>query len=401
MVSKLAQVEKVRVHLQTLTPLHIGGSEGSLSPLQFAHCDGKVYVISPQKWADLLRRNKSVESFITYVKDKGKYAKLREYLTSEGRDWLKPELLAPLAKYTVESASAPTGDLRPFIRNGYQQPYIPGSAIKGALRLAALYVLCTKLDPAKKEELLDKHVKVQLERFREDLARARSYKQQRLKENYKRSFTEKIDRELLRDFKISDYWAKTDAHSDIFRVIEVRDSEPFKPDMVEVEEIKVHSVGAGVKDYSIFAECLQPGAEFTIDLKIDLDLLDAFKRNNGETNYRLDFQEIESLMHDPFSAANALAQKLYADEQTFLQQELEVAGALNFARQPGDRLVRLGWGGGMLATTLDLLLDKPLRRDIRNLLFVDKGQALAPKTRRLTTGNQPLGWCKIVCQEVL
>lgn len=396
----MAQIKKVRVHLQTLTPLHIGGSEGSLSRLQFAHCNGKVYVISPERWADWLSQNKAVDSFITYVKGKGKYANLREYLTSKGQDLLKPELLAPLAKYTVESASAPTGDLRPFIRNGYQQPYIPGSAIKGALRLAVLYVLCTKLDSAKKKELLDKHVKVQLKKFNKHLASARSYREQQLKEQYKRSFTDKIDGELLRSFKVSDYWEKTDAHSDIFRVLEVRDSEPVKGDKVKVEEIKVHSVGAGVKPYSIFAECLKPETEFAVDLTIDLALLNTFKCNNPETRYGLSFAEIESFMLDPFSAAKTLAQELYSEEQAFLQQKLGVTGALNFA-QKSEALIRLGWGGGMLGTTLDLLLDEPLREEIRNLLFVDRSGAPAPKTRRLTISNQPLGWCKIVCQEVL
>ncbi len=405
-------MKKMRVHLQTLTPLHIGGSEGSLSPLEFAYCDEKVYVISSERWASWLSHNKALDEFVRSFRD-GRVTSLQAYLKNRGL--LKPESLGAIARYTVQSASAPRGDLRAFIRNGYQQPYMPGSSIKGILRLSMVYVLFTKLAREKKEELLDRYVEEQLKEFQEKLESERlilerriSNRQaldkklhkvkRRLQEKYKRSFTDMIDGKLLRDFKISEYWAKTDAHSDIFRVLEVCDCKPFERDALKVEEIKIHSAGASVKPYSIFAECLPPGIEFTVDVNIDLDLLALFKRNNPQMAYGLGFSEVESALLNPFGIAKTLTQRLLTHERTFLEQELKVSGALSFAEEPD---VRLGWGGGMLATTVDLLLDERLRKQIRNLLFAPKGESPAPKTRRLTTSNQPLGWCKIVRQEVL
>ena len=412
MTATPAQLRKIRILLKTLTLLHVGGSEGELPPTEFAHCNGKVYVLSADRWAAWLGRQKAVEEFVNYIETQGKYASLQSYLGQQ--DLLKPEFLTPLAKYTAESASVPR-TLRAFIRNGYSEPYLPGSAIKGALRVAILYAILQKLTPAQRDELLAKQIEQGLERFqaewknqetrwrsriadRERLQRKLHGVKRGLQERTKKFFAGDLDKQLLQNFKLSDQQREHDAHSDLFRVIEVQDGKPFERDGLQVEEIKVHSVGSGVKSFSIYAECLPPNREFTVEITINLYLLSLFKRNNPKTAQGLAFEEIEALLLNPWQAAQKLAQALYEHERAFLPKEMNVSGALDFAEEPD---IRLGWGGGMLGTTVDLLLDEKLRQRIRNLLFKDRDGAPAPKTRRLTLQNQqPLGWCTILSQEV-
>ena len=62
-------------------------------------------------------------------------------------------------------------------------------------------------------------------------------------------------------------------------------------------------------------------------------------------------------------------------------------------------IFRLGWGGGLLSKSIFLLLPEDLRKLIRNNLRHDRGEALAPKSRRMVKLPQkllPLGWAKWV-----
>lgn len=70
--------------------------------------------------------------------------------------------------------------------------------------------------------------------------------------------------------------------------------------------------------------------------------------------------------------------------------------------QPKECYFRLGWGTGMLGTTVDLLFDKYVRKDLRNKVIHSEPinyPPPAPMSKRLVLKDnkpfQPLGWCKL------
>ncbi|HNR69403.1 MAG TPA: hypothetical protein PKN24_15250, partial [bacterium] len=69
---------------------------------------------------------------------------------------------------------------------------------------------------------------------------------------------------------------------------------------------------------------------------------------------------------------------------------------------PGENF-HLGWGGSLLLSSVSFLLPAELRIEMRNLLFTDRGDAPAPKSRKRlvdqpNSGTVP-GWVKIIAKE--
>lgn len=79
-------------------------------------------------------------------------------------------------------------------------------------------------------------------------------------------------------------------------------------------------------------------------------------------------------------------------------EKIGFPGFVSTIEKEGANL-RLGWGSGLLGTTLAMLLDEPLLQRLQNLLFTDRNGAIAPKTRRVTVENntpvKPLGWVRL------
>jgi CRISPR-associated protein Csm5 len=130
--------------------LRIGGKVTSLSPFEYVQSGNKVYLPD----ADLLARELYQRGLLPDYLER---IKQREDLTSLfsrafGDDWASittkdGRSLFPirLQKWTDDRIT----DLRPMIRNGFGQLYIPGSSIKGAIRTAIIYFMLKHGDQLK------------------------------------------------------------------------------------------------------------------------------------------------------------------------------------------------------------------------------------------------------------
>ena len=67
-----------------------------------------------------------------------------------------------------------------------------------------------------------------------------------------------------------------------------------------------------------------------------------------------------------------------------------------FSSEPN---IRLGWGGGLLATTVDILLPEEIRADLLALFKNRRPYLPAPASRRITKEGRPLGWGRIEISE--
>lgn len=116
-----------KVTLKTLTTVHIGSGK-TLRKNQCVFNNRKVSVIDETKLTSLLLKRGLIDDFISNNTD------LKTYLDNKRID------PASLTLYTlnIEGQSDSRKDINLFIKNPYNQVYIPGSSLKGALRTCLL-----------------------------------------------------------------------------------------------------------------------------------------------------------------------------------------------------------------------------------------------------------------------
>ena len=122
--------------LETITALHIGSGDILQKDSDFvfgidAEERSVVYVINPRKvlsligeenvdaWTVAIENGRSTEDIVKLYAPK---ASITDYL-----------------QHAIDSyLSRPAQQIKEFIRDGFDRPYIPGSSIKGAIRTAVL-----------------------------------------------------------------------------------------------------------------------------------------------------------------------------------------------------------------------------------------------------------------------
>ena len=139
-----------------------------------------------------------------------------------------------------------------------------------------------------------------------------------------------------------------------------------------------------------------------IEISIDREILESFTRADA----KLPFSDIDSLMN----LCQNFAQAQWDDEQKFLTNHTS-SGSINLdkidvfytdSKNKNGATLRIGWGTGMLGTTVTLLLDELTRVKLRNeVISVDRRDRPqpAPKSRRFVLENgqpvSPLGWIEL------
>src|SRR5690606_12542470 len=130
------------------------------------------------------------------------------------------------------------------------------------------------------------------------------------------------------------------------------------------------------KRWSLYAECIPASQFFECEVSIDDRMVSEFGRKNAQTWFGIDFAIVQECLYDPISVWAEMGHHLWQREHQFFSRELRLSDALP---KGGDKpIVRLGWGAGLLGTSIDMLLPDPLLREIRNVLFRDRGSTPAP-----------------------
>ena len=194
--------------------------------------------------------------------------------------------------------------------------------------------------------------------------------------------------------------------TDIFKAIKVKDAMIEDASEVQTEEILFTSLNrnnqitrkrmGGNRHY----ECFHGKTD--IEISIDHNILESFKRAGATPP----FSDLTSLMNICRNFAGAQ----WGAEQRFLAayaggSSLNLHAIGRFYTDPTNMnraTLRVGWGTGMLGTTLSLLLDQSTRVELRNTVISDGNHVRpypAPKSRRFVLDHQqpiyPLGWIEI------
>ena len=147
-------------------------------------------------------------------------------------------------------------------------------------------------------------------------------------------------------------------------------------------------------------ECLY--GETAIEISIDNDILESFTRAGAQPPF--------TNLNDLIQLCKNFARAQWEDEKRFLQRYGnneginldEIKAFYNDTENEQRATLRVGWGTGMLGTTISRLLDEGTRVKLRNeVISADENYRPkpAPKSRRFLLENgqpiYPLGWLEL------
>ena len=379
-------VVKYKAVLHSVTPIYIGSHETERPIVNFAivkrNNQPKVVAIKEQKVLEYLNRY--------YKNEKAFKEKLSGFLSLKDVEVLAKDVryFLHLPSNDVRNLRNNARSIRPIIRDPYSRPYIPGSSLKGAIRTALLYHFM-KQNPSMVERL-----NREIEQYIDTMKK----KKKRIPRDLSRKM--QIDRRNLIDFiegsfLRSELNAKGKAskqHTDILRTLRITDSKLLPRDACTLYEVKVYRTvktqlppKLEPKGFSIFLEAIPPNTKIEFEITIDRWLLKKFKKT-----FDLEDILLESLRE--FSA------KIIEEDKWIKLPNLHKPSSQ-------DVNIRIGFGSGLIATSLFSLLDSNLRKIIRDIMKGHFDDEYIPSSRKVVLLNDHpkwlLGWGKLELERVV
>ncbi len=381
--------------LKTLSPIHIRTGNTNYGE-GFIRIGEKVYVVDAAKlqteiynFGQLDAVRKYTETFSNPDSD----TTITGFLQDIGynyRDNIK--------KITKRVVRLPRGNR--FIQSGLGQHFVPGSSIKGAIKTAVLFHLIQRV-LTHQPKLLDTIVSNKINQYIDDPSN-----------NQKQRFAETLIEQAFQSTHPREYFQnkqRTDesngAFTDVFRMIKVKDAMIENKSDLQNEDILFTTLNNSnefdVKTRISNIECFF--GETKIEISIDKNILESFTRAGGPPV----FTDLKSLMQ----LCSNFSQVQWEAEKDFLD-DYGNGGRINLGKikdfysdnkNKDIATLRVGWGTGMLGTTVALLLDKETTRvNLRNdVISFDRRPRPkpAPKSRRFVTDKGqpefPLGWIQL------
>ena len=181
-------------------------------------------------------------------------------------------------------------------------------------------------------------------------------------------------------------------NTDWLRLFHVSDAYPesnFDTFIVPVNVLKKDGKGWQLKKEShdkqttIWVECIPEDISFRFQLSWDKKLFNDFKTQNSRINLPKNIDELLVII-------NNWIIDVVKEEKRFLSNH-------SMAKWIENKKInfRIGFGSGMMSTTIFPLLSEELRKKIRNYAGLNRGNDEAPKSRRvwIKDGSYiPLGW---------
>lgn len=393
--------------IQLTSPiLHIGSAVSKLSPLEYVATSERVYLPNPEVLARAFQQKDSLNEYIRYLENQKDQDLTSLLKATFGNDWhnkkdSNEEAIFPKHTSSLRWTQQKITDLRPMIRNGFGQLYIPGSSIKGAIRTAIAYHL---LKHADKYELPRTQQLSEIElKLHESMGQIR----QRPKKADDVLFMETLFSDFELIYQGNKALGKTSLQNlDFMRAIQVTDSEPLiekkvtdkqgkprifnLPVTAEVMIISYWEDGKAKYKAPIYTKMVRSvKTRFTISL--NKTMLSWFTPKN-----KIPFETIDDIL----TICQEFAQDQWDEENFYWQSIKNNPNAKDTNRQPinlyFDNLrdfyepevcpynLRIGWASGMNGTTVNLLFDPELRKEIRDNCSPKKAPDFeAPKSRRV------------------
>lgn len=366
--------------IKLLSPLHIGSGGTLAEGFDYLVRDDKVYVLDQDALIDLALRRAQQGAH-----DRDDIRGVTDAIMAMGLEDLEKAgyLLAkdlqpasPLVRYTLRGRPA-MREIREHIKDVYDQPYVPGSSVKGAMRTALAWWAFHELGMAV------------------DAAQFRGAKKERA--------AQAMEKKIF----------GPDPNHDLLRALLVSDSAPLGSEHLKLATIRVHpSGGSGQESLDLAVEVLGPRAEPSLRVRIDGFVLG--QQVAGQLGFGSKAQWLPQL---PAICREHAAQRIreegdycHATGASYLERFY--LGLNNRLKQLHQNafLLQLSWGAGWSAKTLGsrLRADASQFEDIRRTLRLGRvhpgKSARFPSSRRVAViGKEsmlPLGWVEATMTEV-
>lgn len=396
----------------TSRALHIGSEAQKLSPFEYVVTDKFVYLPNTDALAKALlakspNDQRYLKEYIDCIEQRQKITPLlKEALGDNWHQATSPDgqTIFPKQRRSLRQTDQTINDLRPMIRNGFGQIYIPGSSIKGAIRTAIAYRLLLKSETfrvpleARMSEI-EKTLRTKVETYdneekqKYDKSRKPQKKLEKPFSEYnKKRMDDSLMKHLFHDFDIYDinsgrkaFGKAEDANRDFMRAIHVTDSNPliYKPKQSNTNcpittEVMVVSRDKHWKAKyctSIYVElATNVMTEFTLTL--DHKMLEWFRH---KSEMKVPFKNIDELLElcSDFAQAQWECELDYwemiqSNPNASYKREIinlefgELRDAFyNVEDCPYD--LRVGWASGLPGTTIHLVFENDdLTMDLRD-----------------------------------
>ncbi|WP_341531660.1 type III-A CRISPR-associated RAMP protein Csm5 (plasmid) [Nostoc sp. UHCC 0302] len=402
-LSKPEVYESKQIQL-TSPMLHIGSAVSKLSPFEYTATSKRVYLPNPEVLARAFQQQGRMNEYIRRIENQEELNTLLQ--ATFGDDWenacdSNKEPIFPKHTSSLRWTQQKITDLRPMIRNGFGQLYIPGSSIKGAIRTAIAYHLLKHAD----------HYQIPKGERVSEIERRLRQKIGNLKQQAKFSDDTLFMNQLFTDFNLIYQERPTLGkvslqNSDFMRAVQITDTEPLLENKIDqrgqviylnlpiVTEVIISSRFPDRKAKyraSIYSEMVRNvKTQFTIS--IDQEMLSWFQHKQA---MRIPFNKIEDILN----ICKEFAQDQWDYEHDYwlgIDDNLSSSGIkLNFREirniyEPEEcpHHLRFGWASGMIGTTVNLLFKDDLREQIRDSCGLKAPGFEAPKSRRIVVDKQ-------------
>jgi CRISPR-associated protein Csm5 len=392
-------------NIQLTSPiLHIGSAVSKLSPFEYVATSKRVYLPDPEVLARAFQQQGRLNEYIRRIENQEDLTTLLQ--ATFGDDWLNikdsnEEPIFPKHTSSMKWTQQKITDLRPMIRNGFGQLYIPGSSIKGAIRTAIAYHLLKHADNYQ----IPKAQRVS------DIERRLRQKIGNLKQQAKFSDDTLFMNQLFADFDLI-YQDKPTLgkvnlpNTDFMRAVQITDTEPLLEKKINqhgqtiylnlpiVTEVIISSRFLDRKAKyraSIYAEMVR-NVKTRFTISIDKKMLSWFK---NKQDLRIPFNKVDDILN----ICKEFAQDQWEYEHDYwlgVDDNLSSSGinlnlsAIRNIYEPEEcpHNLRIGWASGMIGTTVNLLFEDDLREKIRDSCGLKAPGFEAPKSRRTVVDRQ-------------
>ncbi|MCX8064714.1 MAG: type III-A CRISPR-associated RAMP protein Csm5 [Candidatus Hydrogenedentes bacterium] len=353
----------------------------------------------------------------------------------------QPKQAPPKTPPNQEPILQPTEQILSFIKDPFNQPFIPGSSLKGCLRTAITYALLKNTE-LQSNSILEVIISKAFQKQKEFDEKERN-KAIRKGQNYKPKPADKLQDNSLLPHIIP----ANDAKYDLFKALVIRDSQPFKLQLINLDEdgyltipnfgicqIRiVKKIAKRIREQEgiILAESLLPILEKPIEIPfyIDMFILERIiqvaeedlnekgkkQRVEEELNFLLSnksiFETLRTILSTPDKFTQALtdfSKELVKTQVDFFENST-YKDALNRILQPYINnnciLLQIGFGTGYLSKTIALAYDVQSRLRIQQNLHLGEHEydedSPFPRSRRVITSKDnllpslPMGWFKL------
>lgn len=270
--------------------------------------------------------------------------------------------------YQLKNLAGPIeGEIIQMIKHPSGAAYIPGSSIKGAIRTAIEYHLMKKNRDYFNSLVL------------ETLKRAR-----------RRQDLQTVTREIHNQLRLQ----RDDLRSDLMRFLIVRDTNlinvPFYLLRIGIFKIFSNKLDSNSAGRTFLIEAVAPSVEFETEIVFDLDGFESIQRELSKK-----FNDVPKSIDQILDCVREMYSDVVMDELKDLKNDsTKYRQVLQSLKDQPDK-VHIGYGGGLKACSLFILLNDELRKEVRNLIK-PHGRDIAPLSRRIFVKDSqivsPIGW---------